>query len=330
MSYLTFEEYRMLWDLVSRKPFLTGFPLHLDVELTSRCNLKCKMCFQQHIEEKREDMSEQVFQKIVNEGVQEGLCSMKLQSRGESLLHKRLLDFLAYSKKAGIIDVHITTNGLLLTEKIIKGVVGNDLDMLIISYDDAHSEAASMRKSEYTAFMQDVVKKVDKCRKLYKKGRPKIRIQTCIQEYLPENIEKEEQRNRELFPEVDTILINPIYESYEDDPHLSNIEEYDFYPCSYLWQRLTIYADGSVTTCSRDYNCKFNRIGNVNESSVKELWYSSVLRDMRKRHLVGRRKDFHICAVCENYLINKKTGLPGAGCTGVVYKTKSPADSLSD
>ena len=330
MSDLSFDEYRVLWDLVSRKPFLTGFPLHLDVELTSRCNLKCKMCFQQHIEGKREDMSEQVFQKIVNEGVQEGLCSMKLQSRGESLLHKKLLDFLAYSKKAGIIDVHITTNGLLLTEEIIKGVVESNLDMLVISYDDAHAEAASIRKSEYTAFMQDVVKKVDKYRKIHKKSRLRIRIQTCIKEYLPDNIEKEEQKNRELFPEVDTFLINPIYESYENNPHLLNLDEYEFYPCSYLWQRLTVYADGSVTTCSRDYNCKFNRIGNVNISSVRELWHSPAMRHMRIYHLMGRRKDFHICSVCENYLINKKTGLPGAGCTGVVYKIKSPVNLLSD
>lgn len=316
----------MLWDLVSRRPFLTGFPIHLDIELTSRCNLKCEMCYQQHIQEKRMDMSEHIFKKIVDEGTQESLCSMKLQSRGESLLHKKILELLAYAKNKGVIDVHITTNGLLLKDDTIKGLIDNGLDLLIISYDDEHAAAATMKKSDYTAFLQDVIKKLHRYRN-HRSKNLKIRVQTCISKYIPENIKKEERKNRELFPEADAVLINPVYASYEEDPHLLNLDEYDFYPCSYLWQRLTIYADGSVTTCSRDYNCKYNRIGNIETSSIRELWHSPTMRDLRKRHLQRRRQDFHICAICENYLINRKTGLPGAGCTGIVYEMDKKQES---
>lgn len=319
---LDFAEYRSLWSLVSRKPFLTGFPLHLDVELTSRCNLRCKMCFQQHIEGRRTDMSEEVFKKMVDEGAREGLCAMKLQSRGESLLHPKVLDFLGYAKEKGILDLHLTTNGLLLKEEKIKGLIDNGLDLLILSFDEEHREACRMEKKEYIDFMQNVVGTVDMYRKKNQKSRLKIRIQTCISGYSPETITMMEQENKELFPEADLILINPIYESFEEDPHLKDLDNYDFYPCSYLWQRLTVYADGSVTTCSRDYNCKYNRIGSVEVSSIKDIWHSAAMNDLRNSHLNGRRKDFHICAVCENYLIHHETGLPGAGCTGLVYKLR--------
>jgi len=322
MSTLSFEEYRTLWDIVARKPFLTGFPLHLDVELTSRCNLSCEMCFQRHMKGRRVDMTEGIFRKIVDEGVSEGLCAMKLQSRGESLLHPKVVPFLEYAKKKGILDVHITTNGLLLTDDLLDGLTGAGLNLLILSYDLDHCKSARMSEREYTSFMQDVVRKADEYRRKNGNSAMKIRIQTCVSDYTPENIAFEERKNRETFPEADLILINPLYMSYEEDPHLLHLNDYEFYPCSYLWQRLTIYSDGSVTTCSRDYNCKFNRIGTVLTSSIRELWHSSTMRDLRSRQLQGRRKEFHICALCENYLINKRTGMPGAGCTGIVYEMR--------
>jgi radical SAM protein with 4Fe4S-binding SPASM domain len=267
---------------------------------------------------KRTNMKESLFRKIVDEAEAEGLCAMKLQSRGESLVHPKILDCLDYAKRNGILDVHITTNGLLLTDTMIEGLVSNGLDLLIISYDEAHAEASFRTRREYDEFMKSAVKKIDVCRK--KKKRPlKIRIQTCTADYTPANIERLEKENRKLFPQADFFLINPEYVSYEDDPHLLDLKAYDFYPCSYLWQRLTIYADGSVTTCSRDYNCKYNRIGSVEKDSIRELWHSPAMRDLRRRHLSGNRKDFHICALCENYLVNRETGLPGAGCTGIVY-----------
>lgn len=322
MGYLSFEEYRSLWDLVSHKPFLTGFPLHLDVELTSHCNLRCKMCFQQHMDGKRTNMTETLFKKIVDEGVEEGLCAMKLQSRGESLIHPKIYDLLAYAKEKGILDIHLTTNGLLLNEETIRRLMECRLDLLILSFDQAHAEAAAMSEGDYTDFMQSIVKVLHRERTRDNAHPLKIRIQTCIADYSPEKIMEEEKRNRSLFPEANLILINPVYVSYEEAPHLMNLGAYEFYPCSYLWQRLTIYADGSVTTCSRDYNSKYNRIGNVKISTVKELWHSPALQDLRKRHLEGKRKEFHICALCENYLLHRETKQPGAGCTGIVYPIK--------
>ena len=322
MNALTFEEYRYLWNLVSKKPFQTGFPLHLDIELSSYCNLKCEMCFQQYIEEKREFMKDTLFKKIVDEGANEGLCAIKLQSRGESLTHPKLIEYLAYAKENGILDINLKTNGLLLTEEKIKGLVENRLNLLILSIDEFHYKASSMKsEKEYTEFMQDVVQKVIYYRNKYN-TKLSIRIQSCIKDYTSENINKTEIKNRELFSEVDFVLINPLYASHEDEPHLAELSDYDFYPCSYLWQRLTVYADGSVTTCSRDYNCKFNRIGNAMYNKISDLWMSPVMHDLRQRHLTGRRKDFHLCSLCENYLVKRDTGMPGALCTGTVYNTE--------
>ncbi|GEM_PF-5531039 len=230
-----------------------------------------------------------------------------------------IIDCVSYAKEKGVLDIHITTNGLLLTDDLAKGLVENGLNLLVLSYDRYHMKASSLGEVEYTAFMQNVSKKVDRLRSRTRQSQLKIRVQSCVDDYSSDNIAKETYRISGLFPEADFILINPVYESYAVRPHLMNMEEYYFYPCSYLWQRLTIYADGTVTTCSRDYDAQYNRIGNVNSNSIYDLWHSTRLREMRKKHLHGGRKAYQICAVCENYLIHKKYGQPGSGCTGLVY-----------
>ena len=326
MKKRTYEEYRKFWKELEREPIKTDFPVHLDIELTDACNLKCSFCFQNFMEYKRSLMPYETFTKIIDEGSQNGLCAIKLQSRGESFLHPKIAECIKYAKDNGILDIQVTTNALLLNDEKIDLVVKNGLDVFIISYDLVHAEATRktpkpMTNQEFTSFIQEVVTKLDKARKKYNSNL-KIRIQEAQEDYSAENIAAVERKNKALFPEADYFLVNPIYSSHEDAPHLANLDQYTFHPCSYLWQRLTLYACGSVTTCSRDYNCKFNRLGNVNSSTVKEIWTSPAMKDLRDRHLGGKREEFHICALCENYLIHKETEEAPVGCTGIVYDLK--------
>ena len=41
-----FDDYRQKWDGAINAKFLSDFPIHIDLELTSNCNLKCEMCWQ--------------------------------------------------------------------------------------------------------------------------------------------------------------------------------------------------------------------------------------------------------------------------------------------
>ena len=38
-------------------------------------------------------MSMKLFKKIIDEGVKNGLCAIKLQSRGEAMMHPKILNF---------------------------------------------------------------------------------------------------------------------------------------------------------------------------------------------------------------------------------------------
>ena len=329
MNILDYEEYRTLWKLTEKKPFLTGFPLHLDIELTDACNLKCSFCFQNFMEYKRSMMPYELFTKIIDEGSEEGLAAIKLQSRGESFLHPRIADCIKYAKEKDILDVQVTTNAILLDDEKIDLIVKNGLDMLIISYDIEHAEATRktskpLTNEEYTKFIQNIVKKTHLARQKYD-STIKIRIQESSENYEDEDIKRIESRNRKLFPEADIFLTNPIYSSNENVPHFSNLQDYDQHPCTYLWQRLVVFACGTATTCCRDYNAKFNRVGNVRYDTVKSLWHSSQMKDFRVRHLEGRRSELHLCSLCDNYIGDRKTGKPAVGCNNVLYEFRNPA-----
>jgi MoaA/NifB/PqqE/SkfB family radical SAM enzyme len=328
MNILDYEEYRSLWKLTEEKPFLTGFPLHLDVELTDACNLKCSFCFQNFMEYKRSIMPFELFAKIIDEGVEEGLAAIKLQSRGESFLHPKIADCIKYAKDKGVLDVQVTTNAILLDDEKIDLIVKNGLDMLIISYDLEHAEATlktkdPMTHEEYTSFIQSVVTKAHEARLKYD-SKIKIRIQESNLDHTEEGIIAIEKRNKALFPEADIFLTNPIYDSNEDNPHFENMNKFIQHPCTYLWQRLVIFACGTVTTCCRDYNGKFNRVGNARYDTVKNLWHSSQMRDFRIRHLQGRRSELHLCSLCDNYIADGKTGKPAVGCNNKLYDFRNP------
>ena len=89
-----FKMYRELWRESGNFKLLPNFPLHLDIELSGICNLRCESCYQNGlIESPLGLMDFKLFQRIVDEGAEKGLCALKLQIRGESFLHPRLFDF---------------------------------------------------------------------------------------------------------------------------------------------------------------------------------------------------------------------------------------------
>ena len=67
----------------------------LDLEATTHCNLKCFMCFQSYDAPKADIMDIKLFKKIIDEGFQKGLCSIKTQYRGERLLYTAMTEMIS-------------------------------------------------------------------------------------------------------------------------------------------------------------------------------------------------------------------------------------------
>ncbi|MBF0301235.1 MAG: hypothetical protein HQK51_21180, partial [Oligoflexia bacterium] len=112
--------YRHCWEEYPKKFIVSPFPIHLDIEASSRCNLRCTFCDKLPLLTKKQlgDIDYNLFCKIIDEGAAKGLQSLKLSYRGEPLLHKKIIDMVKYAKIRGVLDIYFNTNGMLLNEDV--------------------------------------------------------------------------------------------------------------------------------------------------------------------------------------------------------------------
>lgn len=98
------------------------------IELTSRCNLRCKYCPSPHLPRPKMDMTMDVFEKalaLVKHYVKIGTqTELSLTGIGESLMHPNFLEMVGAAREAigPNRPLVITTNGLLLDDKMCNAL----------------------------------------------------------------------------------------------------------------------------------------------------------------------------------------------------------------
>jgi len=90
------------------------YPLTLQIEPTRRCNLNCKICMRQNLNDKDSTLSLDDFKKILKSG---NFQYVGLHGWGEPLLNPHLFQMIEYAESQGIYT-NLTTNGTLIGEKI--------------------------------------------------------------------------------------------------------------------------------------------------------------------------------------------------------------------
>ena len=303
----TWEEYRDAWAKAERRELLTKHPLHLDMEFSGNCDLKCSMCWQSgEIGTPLGLMKDRLFKQVIDAGVRHGLAAVKLQSRGESLLHPRIADLARYAKEAGVMDVQLTTNGMLLAKgDKMDRLLASGIDKIIFSIDDAHDKSAAEIYGDRAPDIREVVREtLERRGKLAPEG-PKIRIQT----FAPPG-QTQEERLKEVraeFPGADEHLINVLWNSNVSEDSLNGLSsDFDLLPCPYLWTRLAVFWNGDVTLCCRDYNCSLN-LGNANETDIREIWTGKEMAELRQAHNENRRSEISLCRHCDQATRRKGT-----------------------
>ena len=306
-----FKLYRDLWKQSEQYKVLTDFPLHLDIELAGICNLKCKDCFQNDLITKPLGLMDiNLFKQIIDEGVKNGLCAIKLQVRGESFLHPNLFECINYAKQKGVIDVQITTNGTILNDSIIDNILSSGLDAIIFSVDPHHKNSFERSKFKYQSIEQNIIKLLALRKDCYSKSKIWVRIQSAINNFDEDMYIKTKDYLNKKFFDADIIVVNRIRQSDDDKDAYQDLKtNYILAPCTYLTQRLTIFWNGDTTTCCMDYNNRFN-LGNIKKISIKNIWLSEKMNNFRKMHIEGKRMEMSICKHCHACIRpknNKKT-----------------------
>lgn len=272
---------RLRWHLYPRFHYVSKFPDHVDIEISSACNLRCPMCYTITDEFKNKVkiglMDFELFKKLIDECSKRGSYSIRISLRGESFIHPNVFEMIEYAKKSGIKEVSSLTHGGMLDEDKFRRLIDIGLDWLTISFDGMEETYDKIRAPNKYNEMIKKIKRFSDIKKELKKQKPIIKVQSI----LPAISDDPKKFFNTFDPITDQIGANPLI----DFSHSNNdVEFLENFTCPVLWQRLVIGSDGRVLLCSQDEMGSYI-VGDVNKESIYEIWHGKKLQDARKIHL---------------------------------------------
>ena len=113
----------------------------LYIEPTTKCNLNCKMCFRHTwFDEPICDLSLGDFRKALDT-MPSSVETIFFGGMGEPLFHRDILQMVRLAAETGA-EVELLTNGTLLSEEMIRGLIEAGLCKLWVSIDDLQTDSS--------------------------------------------------------------------------------------------------------------------------------------------------------------------------------------------
>lgn len=303
-KYLT---YRKRWNDAKQFKFRPSFPIHLDFELSYRCNLRCIMCpfgkpnFK-HPPYKDQRLKIDVVKKIIKEGVPQGLSSLRFSGINEPLLDKPLPDLISYAKEMGILDVFITTNGTLLSEEMSHTLIQSGLTHIMISLDAATPETYSAIRvgGDY----EKTVKNIENFIKIRNELGSRLPLLRLSFTKMKPNAHETDRFIEMWTGKADYVAIfsyTDLVGDSETNRKLSRQSgkmcEMKEYGCWHPWVRCLIFANGDLFPCCSNF-ARATPVGNIYEDSISNIWQSNKVKYIQDINKAGEYFKCEACLKC--------------------------------
>lgn len=286
---------KLLWGYLRRKPVVHGLPVEYIVETTAKCNLYCPMCPRETHKQPKEDMTDEIFTRLVRESGRSGE-HMMLIGLGEPFMDRKIFDRIEYCERHKISTL-LSTNGTFFDEKTCARLLDTPLEHITLSFDGA-------TKQSYEYYRKGA--NFDKVRDNFvrfarMKHERRAKLQVVVQMVRMERNAAEVEdfiRYWSAVPGIDQVRIK------EDETNLLQPEgghapqDWKF-PCHYLW-RGPVYVkhNGDVYPCCQSYMLDGKPIGNLTEAPLATIWNSGDMQHFRRLHAAGRAGEIDMCSRC--------------------------------
>ena len=81
-------------------------------------------------------------------------------------------------------------------------------------------------------------------------------------------------------------------------PNLQAVAQALQLPCLLPFEEIVITADGRVTICCQDHYFD-SAVGNLNASSMEEIWFSPPMQELREQLKKNDRSQHELCRGCD-------------------------------
>jgi len=265
-------------DLVKERLLTKESPASLQIELTSACNIKCRMCPTVDMSRKKGFMEMETYQAIIEKAAAAGIGLIRFTLFGEALLHPDVVEMIRLAKEKDL-AVGLNTNGLALNPQLSRQIIEAGLDSIIFSFDGATKETyENIRINSDFEKVQDNIRNFVDIRNELQSKIPHTRIQMIP---MKDSLEEIEDFKRKWSGIIDEVAITYTY-AMDKALHEQMERPASFVPhCRYPWDLLVVYYDGTVGYCCKDVEAKLV-LGNIKDHSFEELWNAPTLTEIRK------------------------------------------------
>ncbi|MDI6732734.1 MAG: radical SAM protein [Planctomycetota bacterium] len=277
------------------------YPRSFNIEPTSHCNLKCVMCPRQRPHKKDGYMKMDLFRKIVDETLGYGPRSIVLYKDGEPLLHPEIIEMVRYIKQVNPAhNILISTNGLLLTEKLSQALIQNRLDQLHFSIGAVIPETYNKIRGGKLQQLEDNIRRLIEIKRVERAKIPYLSAQIINMPETQGEIMQFRNKWTNLGVRVIVQELRHWAGGLEDKIPVAYGSKAR-HPCHALWFAPSVNWDGLVSMCCFDWD-EQGIIGDMNTQTLAEIWQSELLQKYRKLHLAGEYASIPLCANCDHYL----------------------------
>lgn len=294
-----YHAYRNAWEEVPRDKTELPFPIHLDIETTNICNLRCPMCPRTILLADDEFsplgcINKDEYRRMIDEGVANGLRSIKLNYLGEPMAHPDVVWQVAYAKEKGVLDVMMNSNGTLLNDKMARGLLEAGLNNLFISFDAVNPADFEIQRMGTT--IGKVIDNTYNFIKLRDKMKPDCQVRVSMVMY-------REQKWMEQFEAMKVMwknLVDAVGYGYYVEREKNRQGEYPEvkgFHCAQPFQRMFLKYNGNVTICCVDDKDE-TVVGNWRDQSLYDIWNGAAYKEVRRLHASGCYYQMGMCRKC--------------------------------
>jgi len=275
------------------------FPLQLDFELNSTCQMKCSFCLHGIQKVQKKLLTFDLFQQAIDEGSKHGLCSIKLNYINEPLLLKDLERYVRYARYKGVLNVYFATNGLLLSEQRAAQLIEVGVTKIMVSLDAVTAE--TFERMRHNKRFDDIVANVEGLIRLRNRMGvtwPLVRV----------NFVKTPLNYHEADAFIDKWTGVADMIGFQDQVGIPGVDTemltadtgrkpLDDFRCSFPYKMIVIDSDGNLLPC-----CTFSgrqlALGNLRDLSIKAAWDSIGMRALKQLHFKAEGRKSEVCAHC--------------------------------
>jgi len=289
-----FNRAKLLWSYLRRSERVPALPVEYIVETTAKCNLYCPMCPRETHKQPKEDMTDAIFEKLVQGAASTGE-HMMLIGLGEPFMDRKIFDRIEYCERHNVATL-LSTNGTFLDEKMASRLLDSRLQHITLSFDGASKETFEhYRKGARFDKVRDNFVRFARMKHDRHAG-----IQIVVQMVRMAGNAHEVDAFKKFWsavPGVDQVRVK------EDETNLVTPEIERTGPaaraCHYLWRgAMYVKHDGRVFPCCQSYMLDGAPVGHLADQSLPEIFNSDEMRRLRRLHAAGRAGEIDMCARC--------------------------------